>query len=201
VWNATRTRWSDAAFDAEYGLFGAYGVVSVKPGRVGRERPVHLVGRDVQEPERLALARGQRGDVRAHRLEQLERADDVGLDERVGAVDRAVDVRLGREVHDRARLVLAKQAHDRRAVADVAAHERVARVAAQRREVAEVARVGELVEVQHRLAGRGDPVEDEVGADEAGAAGDEDHGSGTLACAAGGETVGSGGRDFSIQAR
>ena len=27
-WNA-RTRWSDAAFDAEYGEFGAYGVSSV----------------------------------------------------------------------------------------------------------------------------------------------------------------------------
>jgi len=115
--------------------------------------------------------------VVAHRLEQLERAEHVGLHERVGAVDRAVDVGLGREVDDRVRAVAREQVGDERAVADVAAHERVARVAADRREVAEVPRVGELVEVHDRLAGRREPVEREVRADEAGAAGDEDHGS------------------------
>ena len=48
-------------------------------------------------------------------------------------------------------------------------------VARERREVAEVAGVGELVEIDDGLVGRREPVEHEVGADEAGAAGDEDH--------------------------
>ena len=93
-----------------------------------------------------------------------------------GPVDRAVDVRLGGEVHHRARTVRGEEPVHERRVADVAAHEAVARVAAHRLEVAEVAGVGELVEVHHRLATRGEPVDDEVGADESGAAGDEDHG-------------------------
>ena len=37
------------------------------------------------------------------------RADDVRLHERIGAGDRAVDVRLGSEVHDRVELFLAQQ--------------------------------------------------------------------------------------------
>ncbi len=37
----------------------------------------------------------------AHDLEERVRAEDVGADERVGLGDRAVDVRLRGEVHDR----------------------------------------------------------------------------------------------------
>jgi hypothetical protein len=40
----------------------------------------------------------------------MKGADDVGLDEVFRAVDRAVDVRFGGEVEDRARLVLRQQA-------------------------------------------------------------------------------------------
>ena len=49
-----------------------------------------------------------------------------------GPVDRAVDVRFGGEVDDRARPVLAQQRADQRGVADVAAHEHVPRVARER---------------------------------------------------------------------
>ena len=43
-------------------------------------------------------------------------------------------------------------------------------------EVLEVAGVGERVEVDDGLIGLGQPVEDEVAADETGATGDENHG-------------------------
>ena len=85
-------------------------------------------------------------------------------------------MRLGGEVHHRARPVLGQQALDQGRIADVALHEDMARVAIKRGQVAPVAGVGELVEVEYRLLAGGQPVEHEVGADEAGAACDEDHG-------------------------
>ncbi len=70
----------------------------------------------------------------------------------------------------------AKRRADEGGVADVAVDEGVGGIAGERGEVGGVAGVGELVEIDD---GRGawlgfEPVEDEVGADEAGAAGDED---------------------------
>ena len=93
---------------------------------VPAEAAVDLVGRDVKEAERLLLVRGQLRPVRARRLEQREGALDVGADELGRAVDAAVDVALGGEVHDRARPMGREQAVDQRPVADVAAHEHVA---------------------------------------------------------------------------
>src|SRR3954471_7057493 len=52
----------------------------------------------------------------------------------------------------------------------------MARVAAQRIQVAEIPRVGELVEVGDRLAGLRDRRKDEIGPDEARAPGYEQHG-------------------------
>jgi hypothetical protein len=98
---------------------------------------------------------------------------DVGLHEGARAVDAAVDVALGREVHDGARPVLGQQAVEQGAVADVAVHEAVAASPCSAGQVGEVAGVGQRVEVDDRLAGWRQPVEHEVAADEAGAAGDE----------------------------
>ena len=106
----------------------------------------------------------------AYGFEQLEGADDVGLDEFAGAVDRAVDVRFGGEIDDGARLVLGEQAADKVKVADVALDEGVARVTVQANEVLAVAGVGELVEGDDGLVGLSQPVEDEIAADETGAA-------------------------------
>src|SRR5688500_5774801 len=78
-------------------------------------------------------------------------------------------------MHDRARLVLLQELPDEAPIADVALDEDVALVVAQRLEVAQAAGVSELVEVHHRLAGRGDGGLHEIRADEAGAAGDEEH--------------------------
>ncbi len=106
----------------------------------------------------------------ARRLQQPERAHDVRLDELAGAVDRAVDVAFRGEVNDGPRPVRGKQRLDVRLVEDVALHEAVARVARERCQIGEVSRIGELVEVHHRLAAPGKPVEDEIRSDEPGAA-------------------------------
>ena len=98
-----------------------------------------------------------------------------------GPCDRAVDVALGGEMHDRARPVLLRAA---RAPARGRRCRRCTKTwrgsSAQRAEVAQVAGVGELVEVDDRLAGRRRWSKHEVRADEAGAAGDEKHSCGIL---------------------
>jgi len=63
--------------------------------------------------------------------------------------------------------VLLQQAAHQRAVGDVALHEDVARIVAQRLEVAQAAGIGELVQVDDRLAGGGDRRLHEVGPDKA----------------------------------
>jgi hypothetical protein len=82
---------------------------------------------------------------------------------------------FGGEVDDRARPVLAQQRVDLRG-SPMSPRTKTCRGRRDRLQVAEVAGVRELVEVDDGLARGGEPVEHEVGADEAGAAGDEDHG-------------------------
>ena len=106
-------------------------------------------------------------------FEQAEGADDVGLDEVFRAVDAAVDVRFGGKIDDGAGLVLGEQFGDEVEIADVALDEDVARIALQSGEVLEVAGVGQRIEVDDRFIRLRQPVEDEIAADEAGAAGDK----------------------------
>ncbi len=90
----------------------------------------------------------------------------VGGDERVRLGDRAVDVRLGGEVDDR--VAALDRVGDRGGVLDAADHEADVEVL----QVLAPARVGQLVE-DGDLVALGEPDADEVGADEAGAAADE----------------------------
>ena len=113
-------------------------------------------------------------EVGPHCFKQAEGTDDVGLDEVFRAVDAAVDVRFGGKIDNGAGLVLGEQFGDEVEVADVTLDEGVARVSLERGEVFEVAGVGQRIEVDDGLVGMGQPVEDEVAADEAGAACDED---------------------------
>ena len=138
------------------------------------ERAVDLVRRDMQEPERGALRRRKSGGERARGLEEDVRARHVRVDERAGAVDRAVDVRLGGEVQDGARPVRLEDRPHRGRVGDVGLDEDEAGVALAFGKAGAVAGVGQLVHDDD--AGRGllERVADEVRADETGAAGDED---------------------------
>ncbi len=160
------------------GLRGGVGRVRGVGRRLGEqavrpERAVDLVGRDVQEAE---ARRGRRlvAQVEARRLEQLVGAHEVRAHEAGRVVDRAVDVRLGREVDDRLGPPLADERAHGRAVGDVAVHERVARVLRDVRQALQVAGVGERVQHDHPRLRAGERVAHEVAADEAGAAGDED---------------------------
>ena len=156
----------------------AVGFVAVGLGEGGimrGEGAVDFVGGDVEEAELFLGRFFELTVVRAHGFEQVEGADDVGLDEVFRTMDTAVDVRFGGEIDDGAGLVVGEEIHHEIEVADVAVDEHVTGVAIQRGEVLEIARVGKRVEVDDRLVRLRQPVEDEVAADEASTAGDKNH--------------------------
>jgi hypothetical protein len=113
----------------------------------------------------------QAGDAQlADRLQEHVHAEDVGPEKLVGVEDRAVHVRHRGEVDHRVHA--ARHVADQLGIADVAVHERVARVALEVGEVGRVAGVGQLVEVDDAIVGvLGEDVADEVGSDEPRAAG------------------------------
>ena len=158
------------------GAVGFVGVLFGEGGRIGRQRAVHLVGGNVQKAESRLVRLIQRQPVGAGRFEQAKGANDVGGDEVLRAVYGAVHMAFGGKVHDGARAVFGQQAGHQGAVANVALHENVARIALQAGQIGQIARVGELVKVEHRLVAGGQPVEHEIAADETGPAGDKNHG-------------------------
>ena len=127
----------------------------------------------MQKAERRAFGGRQFAQVRTRCLEQIESANDIGLDEIARAVDRAVDMAFGGEMHDGARLVLAQQRVNQWSVVDIAVHEYVIRVGVDRRQVVRIAGISQAVEVDDRGLFPGKPVQDKVGADKACSAGDE----------------------------
>jgi hypothetical protein len=118
------------------------------------------------------------GHAFAGQLQQGVGADDVGLDEVIGAHNGAVHVGLGGEVGDGIHLVVIQDAGQGGPVADVSQHEHIA-VADARGHIGQalrVAGVGEFVHVDDasREAGFFEQVAYEIAADEAAAAGDQE---------------------------
>ena len=131
------------------------------------ERAEHLVRGDMVKAEAILGSAVERCPMPPSRLEQLEGAVDVRLDERARAIDRAVHVALGGEMHDDVGLVILEDAAERAGIADVGVFEAVARVVGDTGQIVEVAGVGQLVEVQDLVIGVGDEVAHDSRADEA----------------------------------
>ncbi len=106
--------------------------------------------------------------------EEREGSVDVSADKFVGAQDGTVDMALGRKVDYGGGLIAAEQLIDEGAIVDVAMHEFIAGIAGQRRKVRRIARVSEAIEVHNRRGFLLKPLQDEVGSDEPGAAGNDD---------------------------
>jgi hypothetical protein len=104
-------------------------------------------------------------------LKEIEGANDVGLDELGGPMDGAINMGLGGKVNDGARLMLRKELRNEYGITDITTSKGMAGVPLDGGEVLEIAGVGELVEVDDGVVLKGDPVEDEVGTDESGTAG------------------------------
>ena len=102
------------------------------------------------------------------------RADDIGLDKCARAHDRSVNVRLGREMHNRVDLLVAQQGLNRLLVDDIAFDESILFVPRDGLETAEIAGIGQRIENDEAIFRiLVHPVMHEVSADKTGAAGDE----------------------------
>jgi hypothetical protein len=73
------------------------------------------------------------------------------------------------------RLVQRQETRHRRAVPDIALHKDMPRLRGETGEVFKIAGVGQLVEIDDGLAVRGQPVQDEIGADKTSASSDQNH--------------------------
>src|SRR5262249_46384099 len=133
------------------------------------ETAEHFVGRYVQESERIAAFHA----VLARRLEQMESADDVRLHERARPVDRAIDVRLGGEVHDRVGLEISDDRTDLRVIAYAEFVNVVVGCALEGGEIADAPRVRQFVDRANRIAAL-DEMAYQRRSDEAGPAGYDD---------------------------
>ena len=102
------------------------------------------------------------------------RAEDVRLQEDLRRLDAAVDVALSGKVHDDFGLLRLEDLIDPIAVADVGFEELEVRLLERLLERGEVARISQAVHAEHAVLGvLLEQIIDEVGADEPGAAGDE----------------------------
>ena len=108
-------------------------------------------------------------------LQEVEGAVDVGGDEVAGAGDAAVHMTFSGEMHDVGDVMLADDAEDLVFVPQIDLLKEVTRMdTVDAREVFEMAGVGEAVEIDElRDLGLVDDMTDEIGADEARAAGDQ----------------------------
>ena len=78
-----------------------------------------------------------------------------------------------------------EEAVDEQPIADVAVHEKVAGLTVYAGQVLEIARIGQGVQIDHRLVAVGQPVQHEIAADESGAAGNQNHFARPLRCRGG----------------
>ena len=122
------------------------------------------------EAERRLRIIGEAIPVPPRGLEQRVGADHVGLDELGRAVDRAVHVGLGGEVHHRSRAELPKYLVQASSVADIDLVEPIARRLRDRAQRLEIAGISELVEVGDLVRRAVDQVPDHCRADETGSA-------------------------------
>ena len=112
--------------------------------------------------------------MRERGLEQDIGADDIGVDEIGGPVDRAVDMAFRRKMHDRVGIEAAQQIGDRAAVADIGAAETITRTVLDAGERGEIAGIGQFVDDEHLVLGVADEMPHQGRPDETCSAGDHD---------------------------
>ena len=141
------------------------------------QRAVDLVRGNVVESGRL-IARlhlaGSVHPVTACRFNEREGAHVVRFHEGAGALDGVVHMAFRGKVHDAPDVVFREQALHQFLVADVALHEGVVGHPLAFLQIVEIARVGELVEIDDAVVRiLCAEVRNEIGTDEAGAAGNQ----------------------------
>jgi len=160
------------AVGAAGGIGGGFGKQVVRAFQVA----IDFVGGDMMEAEAFRLgdiARFQAAPVFTGRFQQRVSADDIGLDKIGRAVDGAVYMAFGGQVHNDVRLCVRQYAVHLFGIGDVRLHKLVARVVGHAGQRVQITGVGELVQVDDRVLAVIDQLAYHGGANKAGAAGDQ----------------------------
>ena len=135
-----------------------------------RQGAVDFIRRNMQKAETLLLVFRQAVPITTHRFQQVERADDIRLDEISRTVNGTIDMALGRKIDHRARPVHRQQIAHQLPVADIPVHEHMTIVATQPLQRIQIARIGQLVQIDHRLIMLHQPVKNKVPTNKTGTA-------------------------------
>src|SRR5271154_237528 len=103
----------------------------------------------MQEAESVAFGRRQREPIDPRGLKHRESPDDVGVNERVAARYRAIDMALGRKMDDMVGREARERLGDRAPVADIDFGELVVGGVVDPRQRLEIAGIGDGVDVEH----------------------------------------------------
>ena len=140
-------------------------------GRILRsERSVNLIGGNVVETEiRRCVTRGNES---AGRFEQAESPGDIGVQECLGGVDRAIDVAFRRKMREHRNTMLVEKPADQFPVPDVPVDKNECLIIL--REAGAVPGIGERVEHNNPVPGMGvPPMVNKIGSDKSRSAGDQ----------------------------
>ena len=137
------------------------------------KRPIYLVCGDMQKPELIVRRSTQPRPVGSRFFEQAERAIYIGADEVVRSLNRAIDVALGREVHNRLRPMRDQQLCNEFAIANVTLQKPVSPVRSDAGQIRGISRVGQLIDINDGCGFRSKPLQDEIRSDESRATGDK----------------------------
>jgi hypothetical protein len=107
----------------------------------------------MEKSEAILIRGGKSAVVAEGFVEQAKGSDNVGEDEVFRSDNGSVNVALGSEIHNCIRAVGQEQFPNERSVFDASVDEYVCRMILDRDEIAKIARVGELVEIDHAITG------------------------------------------------
>ncbi len=151
---------------------GLVAAVFAEPA-VGPERAEHLVGRDVVKAEPRRAVGRHSAPIIERGFQQRVGALDIRPDELAGAVDRAVDMQLGREMQDRVGCEVLQQLGDQLAVENIAAAKAISRIVGDRFQRGRIGGVGQLVQIENRVTQLADEQPAHGRTDKSGAAGNQ----------------------------
>ena len=154
-------------FAGAVGTVGFVGVLLGKGRCIRRQAAIDLVGRNVQKTKCGFVRITQAVVVGAGRFQQIEGANDIGLDEIFRAVDGTIHMAFGREIDDGAWFVLHQELVQQRLVANIALHKDVPLVVFQRGQRFKIACIGQFVEIDDRLITLHQPVKYKIATYEA----------------------------------
>lgn len=120
-------------------------------GLAGAERSVYLIRGNVQETESVPPFFGQLFPPFQYAAQEGAGSEDIGADKCIRVMDGAIHMALSGKIDDRIGLVMVQQLADKQRIPNIAPDKNMLGIPIKRRQITDVAGIGELVEVDDPL--------------------------------------------------